>query len=100
MNELRQRKSDPSQHKILQIEAARTELEGREATDPSVRLRGLEFRGDGFLGLRLRRRQRNEEIVKRGSPARRTTFLQKKKTYERNKFARSSADAELYAAAL
>ena len=79
-----------------QIEATRSVFEGREATDPSVRIREHEFRGDSFFRRSLGKE--NKEIVKRGSRARATTLL---KAYTRKQkiIARSSAEAELYAAA-
>ena len=46
---------------LHQVEASRSVLEGR---------------GDGFLRFRLCWRQRNEEIIKRGSRARRTTLVE------------------------
>ena len=42
--------------------------------DPCFRIRRHEFRSDSFLGLRLGWSQRNEEIVKRESGARRMTL--------------------------
>ena len=56
--------------------------------DPSFRIREHEFRGDSFLRLRLGWRQRSEEIVKRGSPARRMTpfeYVYKKTDCHRQK---------------
>ena len=46
--------------------------------DPSFRTRRHELRSDSFLRLRLGWRQRNEEIVERGSCARATTHFEKK----------------------
>ena len=85
---------------LHEVEATRSVLGWREATAPSVRTREHEFGGDSFLRLRLGWRQRNEDIVKCGSRACRTTpFL---KAYKRKQkiITRSSAEAELYAAAL
>ena len=56
---------------LHQIDATRSVLERREAMDPNIRSREHdELRGDSVLRLRLSWRQRNEEIVKRGSCAR------------------------------
>ena len=38
---------------LFQIEATRSEPEGREAMDPGFRIRGHELGSDSFLGLRL-----------------------------------------------
>ena len=72
VNELYQNMSDPTQRSFAKLQRLVRYLKG-EAMDPGFRIRGHEFRRDGFLGLRLGRRQRNEEIVKRGSRARGAT---------------------------
>ena len=68
--------------------------------DPSFRIEEHEFGSDSFLRLRLGWRQRNEEIVKRGSRARETTLFESAYTRKQKIIARSSAEAELYAGVL
>ena len=67
--------------------------------DSSFQTRRHEFRSNGLLGLGLGWRQRNEEVVKRGGCARGETLL-KAYTRKQKLIARSSAEAELNAAAL
>ena len=63
--------------------------------DPSFRIRGHELRSDSFLGLRLGWRRRDEEIVMRSSRHPLKAYTRKQKM-----IARSSAEAELQAAAV
>ena len=76
VNELCQRMSDPSQHSSTKLKRLVRFLKG-EAMDPSVRIREHGFSGDSFLRTWLGWRERNEEIVKHGSRARRTTPLER-----------------------
>ena len=83
-----------------QIEATRSVPEGREAVDPSFRIRGPEFRSDCFLGLGLGWKQRNEESVMRGRSRSWDDTFGKRFSRKQKIIARSSAEAELCAAAL
>ena len=67
--------------------------------DPSVQIREQGFRGDSFLRLRLVWRKGNEESSSAGV-ALVGRHLLKAYTTRQNIGARSSAEAELYAAAL
>ena len=100
MNELCPRYVRSFTTQLHRIEAPRSVLGRKEATDPSVRIRGDEFRGDSFLRLRLGWRRRNEEIVKRDSRALAGWHSLKAYTRKQKIIARSSAEAELYAAVL
>ena len=91
VNELCQRMSDLGQQSITKLKQLVRYLKGK-AMDPIVRTREHEFMGDSFLRLTLGWREGNEDIVKRGSCAPRTTLfesVQKKTENHRQKQCRS-----------
>ena len=61
VSELRQRMSDPSQHSLATLKRLVRYLKGK-ATDPSVRIREHEFRGDSVS--RVNRRSSSEAVQK------------------------------------
>ena len=71
VNELCQTMSDPSQHTFSKLKRLVGYLKGERQWIQVFELVNIEFRGDSFLRLRLG----YEEIVKRGSRARKTTLL-------------------------
>ena len=84
---------------LFQIEAIRSVLEGRETMDPSFRIRRQELRGEQFSGTQTG--AGDTETRKSSSAGVALMGRHVLKAYSRKQkiIARSSAEAELYAAA-
>ena len=96
VNELCQRKSDPSQHSFSKLKRLVRYLKGRETVDPSFRTRGHEFRSDSFLGLGLG--LETQKLGNRQTLESRSWDDTFRTCIQENR--RSSPKAELYVAAL